>query len=141
MMPSILKNLIRDASPVITEAFGERDGQGDFVIVEIKEPGNSEPIQLLGVTVGRLSVSDEVVDERGSYSIDQIEDSVVLYIPRQQIKLSKLYEPRIESKVKLAFYPGESFVISEIVSLTDSRAQVRCTRKHVTKLGRTGSEQ
>ena len=132
---------MRDASPVIVEAFGERDGQGDFVIVEIEEPGNTTPLELLGVSVGRLTATDEVDDERGSYGIDQIEDTVELHIPRRQIKLSKLYEPKLGSKVKLTIYPGETFAISNVIMLTNTVAQVRCIRRHIASLGRLGAEQ
>ena len=75
------------AAPFLVEQFGQRDSEGDFAVVEVFEPGNTEPIELLGVSVGRLRISDEVDDERGTYRVDQIEDSVELEIPRQQLKL------------------------------------------------------
>ena len=128
-------------APFMTEQFGERDAQGDFVAIEVREPGNTKPLQLLGVSVGRLRISDEVDDERGSYRVDQIDDSLELQIPRQQLKLSKLYDPKIGSKVSIAAYAGEAFSIADIVSLSHSWAQVRCVRKHVARLGRSGSEQ
>ncbi len=129
------------SAPFLAEQFGARDDQGDFTVVKVLEPGNAEPLELLGVSVGRLRINDEVDDERGSYRVDQIEDSLELVIPRQQLKLSKPYDPKIESKVSLKDYPGEAFVIVDVVSLTHSSAQVRCTRTHVVVQGRSGSEQ
>ena len=140
-MPSILNNLMRDAAPAISEAFGARDSEGDFSVVTVLEPGNTEPLELLGVSVGHLRISDEVDDDRGTYRVDQIEDSVELVIPRQQLRLSKPYDPKIESRVTLKDYPGKAFVIVDVVSLTHNSAQVRCTRTHVVALGRSGSEQ
>ncbi len=132
---------MRDAAPAISEALGDRDEQGDFVVVTVVEPGNKQPLELLGVSVGDLRISDEVDDERGTYQVDQIEDSVELVIPRRQLRLKNLYEPKIESKVKLEAYPGASFVFVDVVSLTHSSAQIRCTRTHVVAQGRQGSEQ
>lgn len=128
------------AAPALAQQFGWRDEQGAMAVIVCREPGDVEPLELLGVSIGRLRITDEIPDEHGTHVRDQVEDVVDLYIPRKQIKLSTLYTAKTESRFDLPPHPGESFTLLEVIDETHSLSVVRCSRKHIVRIHSSRSE-
>jgi hypothetical protein len=118
--------------------FGERDNSGRLIVITATEPGGRERA-IVGAMIGGLKISDEIADEHGTHVRDQIEDVIELTIPTAQAFGE--YQPKTETKLAIPTIGGERFTVLEVLSGGGTHAvRVRATRKHITRIQRTGTE-
>ena len=94
-------------------------------------PSGTE-LQLSGVILGQLRVTDEDQVDFGATGRDQIQETIELTIPTQQGE--ERYLPQTDSKFSLSRYPGTPFTMLEIMGESEVFAKVRCSRKHITRI-------
>ena len=103
----------------------------DTPTVVYHPPGNGEPVELSGVIVGSLKVTDEVDIDEGTHERDEQMQEVILTIQQP-------FTAHLNGTFDIVKYGEPAFSVREIESVSDSLVTIRAERNLIQRLQQRG---